>query len=162
MQARNVREGTVAGLLGAGAVALWFLVLDLVAGSALATPEFLGRSLFSVLGKGIDWPPMRYVLAYTVVHVAVFVAIGVLVAAILEASKRTPGVLAGLLLLFVVFEAAFYGFTLFLAEGSPLGRFAWYQVGGANLLAAALMGRYLWRADPEVAERMERVLAGRL
>ena len=156
-----VKEGIIAGLLGAGGVAFWFLVVDLVTGKALATPEVLGRALFSVLGKGIDWTPIQYVVAYTLFHVAAFCLIGTLVAAIVTASDRVPGVLAGLLLLFAVFEMGFYGLTVFLSEGEILGNLAWYQIGAANLLAAALMGRYLWKEHPGLGDRMAQVLDGR-
>jgi hypothetical protein len=156
------REGMVAGLLGAGGVAFWFLLVDLVAGGPFATPELLGRTLFSVLGKGIDWSPMSYVLAYTLFHVAAFVAVGTVVAAIVEASKRTPTVLVGLLLFFVAFEVGFYGLTALLAGGALLGSFAWYQVGAANLVAAGLMGWYLWKRHPELGDRVTKVLDGRV
>ena len=46
-----VRDGIVAGILGASAVALWFLVLDLIFRHALATPEALGRGLLRILGR---------------------------------------------------------------------------------------------------------------
>jgi len=155
-----VREGVIAGLLGAGGVAFWFLIVDLVTGQALATPELLGRALFSVLGKGIDWSPYEYVLAYTIFHVAVFIILGVIVAALVSASDRVPGMLAGLVLLFAVFEMGFYGLTVFLSEGTLLGNLAWYQIGAANLFAAALMGRYLWKAHPGIGARLGKALDG--
>ncbi len=154
------KEGTVAGLLGAGGVAFWFLLVDLVSGGPFATPELLGRTLFSVLGKGIDWSPMRYVFAYTLFHLAAFALVGIVIAAIVHASKRTPTVLIGLLLFFVVFEVGFYGFTILLSGRTLLGSLAWYQVGVANLVAAALMGRYLWKRHPELKERMTKALDG--
>lgn len=154
------KEGTVAGLLGAGGVAFWFLLVDLVSGGPFATPILLGRTLFSVLGKGIDWSPMRYVIAYTVVHVAAFIAIGIIVATIVEASKRTPTVLVGLLLFFVAFEVGFYGLTALVSGGALLGALAWYQVGAANLVAAGLMGWYLWKRHPELPGRISTALNG--
>lgn len=161
-ESRFWKEGVTAGLLGAAGVAFWFLIVDLFSGRAFATPEMLGESLFSVLGKGIDWSPAAYVAAYTIVHIAVFIVVGTFAAWIVAASKRTPGVLAGLLLLFVVFEVGFYLIMLFLAEGTQVGNLAWYQIGAANLLAAFLMGRYLWVENPGVGERMERALEGQV
>lgn len=161
-ESRFWKEGATAGLLGAAGVAFWFLMVDLFSGQAFATPEMLGEALFSVLGKGIDWSPGAYVAAYTIVHIAVFIVVGTIAAWIVGASRRTPGVLAGLLLLFVVFEAGFYFLTLFLAEGTELGNLAWYQIGAANLLAAFLMGRYLWVENPGVGERMGRALEGQV
>ena len=43
---RTVREGIWAGLLGAAAVAIWFLAYDAVAGLPLRTPALLGAALF--------------------------------------------------------------------------------------------------------------------
>ncbi len=163
MERRTVwKEGTVAGLLGAAGVAGWFLVVDFVSGTPLATPELLGRSLFSVLGKGIALSFAGNVFGYTLFHCAAFIAAGVIVSAVVKASEKTPGVLVGLVLLFAVFEAGFYGFTLFLSEASQLGSLAWYQVGAANLVAAVLMGRYLWAAHPELGERVEAALSARV
>jgi len=161
-RSRVWKEGVIAGLLGAGGVAFWFLVVDLIAGAAFATPEMLGRTLMSVLGKGIDLSPMMNVAWYTLFHVGAFVGVGLVVSYLVAASERTPGVLAGLGLFFVVFEVGFYGLTVFLSRSEQYGTLAWYQVGVANLLAAVLMGRYLWREHPELAGRMEKVLAGRV
>jgi hypothetical protein len=154
------KEGVMAGLLGAAGVAAWFFVVDMIAGQPLATPAALGEATFSVLGKGIDWSPTQYVIGYTVLHVAVFVLFGTIVSWIVESSKRTPGVLAGLLILFAVFEVGFYFFTLFLSQPESVGRIAWYQIGAANLVAAGLMGWYLWREHPELKARFSRALVG--
>jgi hypothetical protein len=156
------REGVTAGLIGAAGVAGWFFIVDLVAGTVFATPDLLGRSLLSVLGRGASFSPMANVFAYTLFHVAAFVAVGCIVAWIVEASARTPGVLVGLLLFFVVFQAGFYGLTLFLQSATGLAQLAWYQIGIANLIASALMGWYLWRAHPELADRVEGALSARL
>ncbi len=156
------KEGAVAGLLGAAGVAGWFLVVDFMAGSPLATPDLLGRSLLAVLGRGATYPLATNVFAYTLFHVAVFVAVGCIVSWIVAASARTPGVLAGLLIFFVMFEAGFYGLTLFLSRATGLAPLAWTHIGIANLLAAGLMGWYLWRRHPELVERVEGALSARL
>lgn len=153
----------IAGLLGAAGVAFWFLVVDLMSGTAFATPEMLGRTLLSVLGKGVGaWSPAMSVLWYTIFHVVVFVGAGCLVSLIVALSERTPSVLAGLGLFFVVFEAGFYGLTVFLSQSEQFGALAWYQIGAANLLAAFLMGSYLWREHPELRARMTGVLEGKV
>src|SRR5260370_34011477 len=47
MHLRQVlREGFIAGLIGAAAGALWFLVVDLIAGRPLFTPAMLGSAVF--------------------------------------------------------------------------------------------------------------------
>src|SRR5262245_66113922 len=56
MDRQLTRAGILAGLIGATVVALWFLVVDAIAGRAFSTPIALGTSLldtFSVLpGRG--------------------------------------------------------------------------------------------------------------
>lgn len=156
------REGMVAGLLGAAGVAAWFFVVDLAAGAVLATPDLLGRALLGVLGRPDGFSMLGNVVAYSLFHVAAFMVAGCVVSWIVAASARTPGVLVGLALFFVVFEVGFYGLTLFLSRFSGLGGLAWYQIGAANLLAAGLMGWYLWREHPEVAARMESALSSRV
>ena len=47
MQLRQVlHEGFIAGLIGAAAVALWFLVVDVIAGRPFFTPAMLGSAVF--------------------------------------------------------------------------------------------------------------------
>ena len=69
--------------------------------------------------------------------------------------------LAGLLMLFVAFQVAFYGFTYVLSLWAPLQEISWYHAGIANLIAAVLMGRYLLRRHPEIPERLDEVLQGK-
>ena len=46
-----VREGLIAGFLGATAVAVWFFVVDLIGGRPLFTPNALGEGLLSIFGR---------------------------------------------------------------------------------------------------------------
>ena len=157
-----IREGVMAGVIGATAVAVWFLVVDMLAGHALYTPQVLGRYALSVLGPA-PMPDSALVVVglYTLLHYAVFVLIGILASAVLRAGERSAPVLAGALILFIAFEVAFYGFTALLSQFDALGTLAWYQIGAANLIAAVLMGAYFWRAHPAVGERLNYALAGR-
>lgn len=159
---RTWKEGVNAGLLGAAGVAGWFLLVDYTSGTPLATPNVLGSALLSVLGPAAIYPMLVNVLAYTLFHVAAFVAVGCIVSAIVAASDRTPGVLVGLLLFFVVFEAGFYTLTLLLRGVTGVPQLAWHHIGIANLIAALLMGTYLWRRHPELADRVEGALSARL
>ncbi len=61
-----VREGIVAGFIGATIVALLFLVIDIVAGHAFYTPEVLGRAVLSILGPQdyIDGP-VQHLIRHT-------------------------------------------------------------------------------------------------
>lgn len=153
-----VREGVVAGVLGATAVAVWFFVVDLIGGRPLFTPGTLGEGLLSVFGRSPETQAMN-VIAYTIFHYAVFVLVGVIAVILVHAGERMPSVLAGAMILFVAFELGFYGLVALLQE-SVLGSLAWYQIMAGNLLAAALMGTYLWRAHPAMRDGLVRALEG--
>ena len=153
-----VRDGVISGVLGATAVAIWFFIVDLIAGRPLFTPEMLGDVFLGMFGASPGFPVT--VIFYTIVHYAAFIAVGMLVTVILRVSRRTPSVLGGFLILFVAFEVGFHGVVAMLSEGTPLGQLAWTQILVGNLLAALLMGAYLWRAYPEVGRRLRLALNG--
>jgi hypothetical protein len=156
------REGSIAGAMGATSIVLWFLLIDTLSGRPYHTPTVLGRALFSFFGPvGPGDSPASLILGYTVFHYAVFVAIGVGVTAILHRAEKEPSLLAGCLMLFVAFELGFYGLVALLTQMELLGSFAWYQIGAANLIAAALMGTYLWRTHPALGDELKMALDGR-
>jgi hypothetical protein len=157
----SIREGIAAGFLGATAIAVWFLIVDVVSGHPLYTPDLLGRGLISVLGKPPAMPDtmMTHVLAYTLFHYAAFSLVGVIVASIVHQSARTPAILAGFLIMFVVFELGAYGLAGLLTE-SEFGGLAWYQIFVANLLAAVLMGWFMWVRHPGLKRDIGTALTG--
>src|SRR5207244_452250 len=106
-----LREGIVAGVIGAVVVAVWFLVVDTLRGHPLETPMFLGAALFfgvktPVMGAGISLMP---VLGYTVVHGLAFVAFGIIAAAVIAATEREPALVIAVVILFACFETFFLG-----------------------------------------------------
>jgi len=156
----TVREGTFAGGLGATVVAIWFLIVDVIAAHPLHTPLELGAALFSILGPLGMEPPLLYVVAYTIVHYALFILAGVVATALIHASQREPSVLAGAFVLFIVLELAFHGFVSLLAN-TVLRELAWYNVAIGNLLAAIVMGTYLWRRHPMLGKNLSYSLSGK-
>jgi hypothetical protein len=145
-----LREGLVAGLIGAGVVATWFLLFDLVQGRPFFTPAALGSALFLGASSLDDVTVNLLVVGgYTVLHVAAFLITGVLASAIVTASEETPPLILGAVLFFVVFEAFFLGLLAMAAE-FLLGPLAWWTIAAGNLLAALTMGYYLWRKHPRL------------
>jgi hypothetical protein len=140
------REGLVAGMLGASAVAAWFLIVDAVAGRPLHTPALLG----ALLGGAADpeaaatMARLRFAALYTPVHLAAFVLLGLASAALVRQAARMPSMFALLLLLFVAIEVLFSGAVAAL-EQSGLGGLAWTQVAAGNLVAAVAIGGWLLR-----------------
>ena len=69
-----LRDGLIAGALGATSVAVWFFFVDLFVGRPLATPFMLARGLLGLLDVG--WTNKLLVVSvYTVFHYAAFVAV---------------------------------------------------------------------------------------
>lgn len=152
-------DGVAAGVLGATSVAAWFLTIDLLLEHPFFTPLVLGRALFRLFGPGaLTAPAVPIVFGYTVFHYAAFVAAGLLVAAIVRLAEDEPTVLAGALILFVVFEVGFHALLSTFRAFPVLGELAWYTVAIGNLLAAAVMGTYMWRTHPALREELRMAL----
>lgn len=150
----TMRQGIVAGLIGAVTVALWFLVIDTLLREPLYTPAALGTVLFQGGGGPEDVTiSAGPVIGYTLVHFAFFLLFGVIVSGLTEQVEKFPPLVFGLLLLFVVFEVFFVAGTAILG-GWVLRELAWWSVLVGNFLAAAAMGFYLWKAHPKLASRL--------
>lgn len=153
---RVVRDGIIAGLLGALAVAAWFFVIDLFMGRVLYTPAALGSAFF----HGVTSPEgvqvtAGTVLGYTVLHVIAFLLAGLAFAALVVRAEKSPPLLLGLVLLFVTFETLLLGLVAIIASWL-LDVIAWWSIGVGNLLAAAVMALYLWRSHPRLRSEVER------
>jgi hypothetical protein len=154
------RDGIVAGVLGATAVALWFLGIDSLYATPFATPAALGRGLLRLFGPPGGEGVVTYVLAYTVFHYVAFILAGLLVSIVVHWAQSSPTVLAGALILFVVFEIGFYGISSALEQSPFLGALGWGAVATGNLIAALVMGFYMWRQHPELAGKLNWALSG--
>ena len=155
-----LREGVITGFIGATAIALWFLVVDLVAGRPFYTPVFLGKGVVSVLGKNMMGDTaFTHVVGYTLFHYAAFVVVGIVLTVIVHQAERTPGILAGLLVAFVIMTLGFYMIAAAFAH-SALGNLAWPQIFIANLIASLLMLGYLWRGHPKLNRQLHNALEG--
>jgi hypothetical protein len=157
---KTVREGFIAGFLGATSIAIWFLIVDAIEGRPFFTPTVLGIGLLSVFGPRGDEGVVAQVIAYTIFHYGMFLGIGVLVSYIVHRAEKDDTVLAVALILFVALEVGFYGLVAVLSQARQLGSLAWYQVLVGNLIAAATMGTYIWRTHPELRRELEHALVG--
>jgi hypothetical protein len=153
---RVIREGMVAGAIGASAVALWFLAVDLIAGRLFYTPAALGSAIFLQAESPETISMSAGIIAgFTVVHVLGFIAIGIIAAALVLRAEVEPSVLLGAALLFVTMEAFVIGVIAILAAWL-LDTLGWWTIAVANLIAAVAMGVYLWRAHPALKEGLQR------
>jgi hypothetical protein len=155
-----LRDGIIAGVLGATSVAIWFFIVDMIAGQPLGTPFVLAQGLIGLIHA--KWTNrLLLVLIYTVFHYAAFIAAACLAAAIIHWAERVPSVLAGAFLLFVVIELGFYLMTFILGQSPTYGGLSALQVSVGNLIAAAVMGTYLWRTHPGLKTGLDHALSGR-
>ena len=155
-----LHDGVIAGLIGAAVIAVWFFVVDAIAGRPFFTPATLGHGLLDVLGKqpAQDDSAVIHVLAYSVFHFAAFMLVGLATALIVFLAQKEPSILFGFLVLFVAFEVGFYGLVGLLSQSTALREFAWYQVLIGNLLAAGSMGFYFYRTHKELREEFRHSL----
>ena len=163
MDRRSVlRDAVVAGVIGATSVALWFLVLDLIAGQPFETPAALGRSLIGVLGPAGSEGMAVHVIVYTLFHYAAFFVVALVASLIVHlGEERQPGLLAGAMILFVAFEIGFTVLASILTYYSGFqGNHSWVAVAVGNLIAALAMGVYLWRRHPALGRRLSAALQG--
>ena len=107
---RYLREGIVAGLIGAAIIAVWFLIYDAARGRPFRTPALLGAVLLHGLRDPADLiVTPRLVLEYTLVHSVLFVLFGWAAAGLFTLADRDRHVLFAAFMLFMCFEAAAFG-----------------------------------------------------
>ena len=152
-------EGIDVGIIGGLAVAVWFLILDILRGHPLQTPSLLGQ----VVLFGESAPQTGFVfgafLLYTAFHFLVFALIGMGLVAMVHWSVDNPVVRYALLPLFLAFEVIFYGLLEVLSERTN-ELFPFWAVVGANTLAALCMGFYLWRRHPALRQSIQETPLG--
>jgi hypothetical protein len=151
---RIVREGIVAGLIGAAAVAAWFLVFDLIQRTPFQTPAVLWQGLVrGAVPTGAVSAGVGPVLGYTVIHVLAFAAFGIVAAALVAGAEREPAMLLALLIFFAAFEVFFLALVTFLAR-PVLGLVAWWAILIGNFFAALSMLGYFFRRHRALAETL--------
>jgi hypothetical protein len=142
-------EGTDVGIIGGLAVALWFLILDVIAGNPFQTPSLLGQVvLFGDSTPNTSRIVFGAILVYTAFHFAVFALLGMGLVTLVHWGERDAVVRYALLPVFLVFEVMFYGLLEVFSERTN-ELFPFWTVITANTLAAISMGVYLWYKHPE-------------
>jgi len=141
-----LREGIVAGLIGAAVVALWFFVFDLLRGRPFLTPTLLGSFVFFGVNTPVGLEPAPGpILGYTVLHGLAFVAFGIVAATMMAMSEREPALFIAFVILFAAFEVFFFGVLSVLGRAIQAA-LVWWAVLIGNLLASVAMLWYLFRA----------------
>jgi hypothetical protein len=149
-----VREGVIAGIIGAVIVAVWFLIADIAAGQPFHTPALLGAIIFNWLHQpGPVTPTAALVLGYTVLHFFAFIMFGIAASITMVASEYEPLAALGVLVLFLWFELCFAGFVTFLDQRA-IGEIGWWNIIGGNVVALAAIITYYELRHPRVVPRM--------
>jgi hypothetical protein len=143
-------HGAVCGAIGAGTIAAWFFLVDLMAAQPLATPVSLGRA---VLGDTL--PTWQVLLGYSALHLGMFVVIGTVAATLVASTERAPSMLFAMVPLFVMLEVVIHVFTGLVAV-PLLGSLAWLNIAVGNFIAAFVAGSYLWRRYPHIRSTLAR------
>jgi hypothetical protein len=141
-----IAEGIAAGVLGAAMVALWFLILDMMAGVPFRTPALLGAALFD----GVRDPAMvaitpRLVLGYTAVHLALFIAFGLGMAGLFAVAELQPKVLFAIFMLLCCLVVVSVAAVAVLAHWIFDVMAPWTVLTGALLAAVAMAALLVWR-----------------
>jgi hypothetical protein len=147
------QEGMLAGILAAGVVAIWFFIIDSLAGRPFYTPSVLGTALFG-RGVGLDKVTVSVgtVAMFTWVHGLIFAALGGIAARLLAVAERNPSLGFGVVLFFVILQSCFTTAVAFVAP-SIFAVLGWSSIFVANLLAAATMVVYFRVRHPHVTVR---------
>jgi len=145
-----VTRGLATGLLGAGTVAIWFLVLDAARGEPFFTPAALGAALLlGATSQAEVEVTLPVVAAYTMLHVAAFIGIGIAVEWAAERIERAPAALRAGVLAFVLVEALFIGVVGSLSQW-VLGALGYWAVAVGNVLALASMSMWILATHPRL------------
>lgn len=146
-------KGFATGLWGAAAVALWFLLIDIMTSSPFYTPAALGSALFLGVSSAADVSySVGIVAAYTFVHILAFMIVGVGFVWAAERIERAPGLWLLALMAFVVLEGLFVATAGIVSEW-VLGALGWGAVVVGNLVAVGVMGWWVWQTHPQLQQR---------
>lgn len=150
-------QGIVTGLLGALAVALWFFLVDIVAGRPFFTPAALGGVVLrGVTDADAVEVTVGIVGAYTVLHLLAFAVVGTGLVWVAERVEREPGLWLLSLLAVIVLEALFVG-VAGTVSAAVLGAIGWVAIGIGNVVAVVVMTLWLLRVRPLLRARLSAV-----
>jgi hypothetical protein len=123
-------EGIGLGLTLATVTWLWVAVIDALAGRPFHTFHALGG-----------------VLAFTVIHCALNVLLGIVVVSVVHGAERVPSLILGLVFCAIIFQMA-VTMLINLLAAAFVGDVAWIGLFGGSLLSTAVAIVLLARGHP--------------
>lgn len=155
--ARTLATGMVAGGLGFAIVTLGLAASDLFSSRGLGfTPSLLTAGLLegvtAVCDVQVAW---QAVLAYSAIHLVVFLALGWLTAVLFQVTAMRPWFWLGAVLAFIFVVFHLYGAVITILAGVR-GCVSLYQALGTTTIASIAMVAYLVRENREVLAAVTR------
>lgn len=148
-----LREGVVAGLLGATAIAAWTLVADAFTDRLGVTAALIGAWIYDAVGAGFGGRGFAaHVFTWLVALYIGVTVVGVAASWLYNGAERKPSLAFGLVMLVVVLQLILLSLTGLASQNPIFGGSAWVYGLIGNVFGAVAMGRYLWRAHhPEAS-----------
>lgn len=153
-----IYETFYSAAIGGSAIALFFLVVDSIAGRPLFTPSLMGSVLFlGMPAHAVTEIRLDMVARFSIVHFAAFAVVGLCVTLLVHwAERHARHPLLVFAVLFALFELGTMGVAAVLLQG-VMGRLGPLLVALANLSAALSMGLFfLYARQPERWARLQR------
>jgi hypothetical protein len=153
--------GLVSGLIGYATVIVVVSAFNILAGrSIFYTAAMFGSAMF----YGLDDPAALQitagpVLAYNMVHVLTFLAVGFFASWLVSLAERYPAAQYFVLVTLVFVAFHIFGGLLLFAE-PLLGGGAWVTVGVAGIAASVTMGWYLLKIHPLLRQELKEIPMG--
>jgi len=139
-----LRDGIIAGLIGAAIVAVWFLIYDAARGYPFRTPALLGAAaLQGVRDPSAVTVSPGLVAQYTVLHGVVFAMVGVLIAFLIVSAQSHPTRLLMVVIALLCFEVAILAVLTWWAH-PVVTTVRWWAILIGNALAAVGMLLYFF------------------
>ena len=146
------QEGTAAGVFGAVLVAAWYLGFDVASGHPLRTPNVLGELVFRRdFAPGVRQIVPEVLAGVTMVHVLVFVLVGMALTFLIHLASGHPSWRMGVWIGLVVALGLFGGITLMFTTLSRQFLPVWSVLGGM-VVGFTGMARYLWQRHPRLEQ----------
>ena len=132
-------------MLGGGSIMILLLGVDSLLFRPLATPTFLADALIGQEGLGLDFTAQLRavrIVMFTVLHLAVFTVLGIILAKLVRMSEIGKSLLVGGLYGLTVCTLLF-GVVLHLSGTELVGVLPWPAVILGNFIAGVVMVGYL-------------------
>lgn len=141
-----LQEGVIAGALGASAIAAWTMAIDMLTDRAGVTAALLGAWIYDLLGAGFGGRGFAaHVVTWLVALYAGVILVGIAASYLYNGAERKPSLAFGLVMLVLVLELILLNLTGLASQNPVFGDSAWLYGLVGNVLAAVVIGRFLWR-----------------